>query len=310
MDYQLDLFSEDRLPHRPYCTDWLENGLVIRGVNQAMTKRYIQANPHSMLYRLVFDIDRPDAALDWMGRGVAAPSWVAENPTNEHAHLGYEIAVPICTTENARTKPLHYAAAIERAFSERLDADVHYSGLIVKNPLHPDWRLYTFAEEAYSLRDLAKHVDLNTKKRLSKNVEATGLGRNCMMFEELRHWAYRNVDEYRNNGQALYDTWMKAVYDFAVSINLQFSTGLPQPEVKATAKSVGKWTWQFFRGTSEHSPAFLKKQAHRGSLKGKAKRDELLPKALRMIGSGMSQKEIAETLGITDRTLRNWMKNQ
>jgi len=310
MPKQLDFFTEDRLPHRPYCTDWLESGLVIRGQDQALQKRYIQANPHSLIYRLVFDLDRPDAATDWMGRGVAAPSWIAENPENEHAHVGYEIEVPICKTENARTHPLRYAAAIERAYSERLEADVGYSGLIMKNPLHKDWRLYQFRETFYDLPELASHVDLNTKKRLSKDVEATGLGRNCLMFDDLRHWAYRNVDEYRNNGQALYDTWMKSVLDKAVAINLQFPTGLPFNEVKATAKSVGKWTWMFFRGTSEHSPAFLAKQAHRGAKKGKAKREELMPQVLNMVNNGLSQREIAKALSISQKTVSNWINKQ
>ena len=45
---QLDLFW-DRLPNRPYCTDVLPHGLIIRHRDQASARRYIQPNSPAAL---------------------------------------------------------------------------------------------------------------------------------------------------------------------------------------------------------------------------------------------------------------------
>ena len=75
----------------------------------------------------------------------------------------------------------------------------------------------------------------------------------------------------------------------------------------AIAKSIAKYCWKV-DGRAEE--AFIKRQSFKGKLSGEArlalsadKRDQAI--ALSM--GGMKQVEIAKMLGVTDRTIRNWL---
>ena len=128
----LDLFNE-RLPRKPYFTDELQFGVRIAGKERAILAKYIQFNqPHAMFW-LGFDVDRPGAAIDWSDRNAPAPTLTIMNPENGHAHLLYALKTAVRTAPDGKMKPLKYAAAVERALCQKLDADTGYSGLICKN---------------------------------------------------------------------------------------------------------------------------------------------------------------------------------
>ncbi|HGE5059546.1 TPA: replication initiation protein [Klebsiella pneumoniae] len=129
----------ERLPVRPYCTDDPASGLLIRPQATALAFRHIQHNPPPHVASLVFDVDRVDGYHAWRDRGLPAPHWIAVNPSNGHAHLGYLLATPVARTCAAKQKPLRYLAAIEHILGRRLGADMGYVGLITKNPVHRDW---------------------------------------------------------------------------------------------------------------------------------------------------------------------------
>jgi len=264
---QLSLFSPDRLPRKPYCTNDLDAGLVIRQQSHALLRRYIQPNAPAMRFWMVFDVDRESASEAW--DGVAAePNFTVINPANGHAHLIYGLDVPICTSDAGRLKPLRYAAAIEGAYTHRLRADNGYTGLICKNPLHCDWKLLRGPEWAYGLSDLAAWVPNISRWKNPSRVIDTALGRNCQMFDALRSWAYRHINR---TAWVSRDAWHRAVEIEAVELNSQFPVPLPWPEVKATAKSVAKWVWEVLRGSQAeyvartHTPEI---QAFRGKRGG------------------------------------------
>ncbi len=49
---------------------------------------------------------------------------------------------------------------MEYTYAVQMRADLSYSGLLTKNPLHPHWRtLYWGVEALYSLAELSDHVD-------------------------------------------------------------------------------------------------------------------------------------------------------
>jgi hypothetical protein len=58
----------DRLPHRPYCSNDLSAGLVIRDQQEALKRMFIQPNGPTHRWRMVFDVDQDMAASAWMGR--------------------------------------------------------------------------------------------------------------------------------------------------------------------------------------------------------------------------------------------------
>lgn len=150
---QLTLF-EEHLPFKPYCTDLLEAGLVIRSKKIALVKKYIQHNQPTQVRWLVFDCDYA-GALEHIGQQhLPAPNISAINPANGHSHLFYGLAVPVCTTENGRKKPISLLAKIEHVLGEALDADRGYVGLISKNPLKIDvWDVRQVNPDSYELGD-------------------------------------------------------------------------------------------------------------------------------------------------------------
>lgn len=193
-------FTPDRLARRPYCTDDPATGLRIRPQATALRHRHIQANTPALRFRLVFDIDRPGALFAAEDANVAPPNWLAINPDNRHGHLGYELEIPLVTSEAGREAPVRYAAAVEYAYRRALGADVGYSGLICKNPTHGRWWTQVQAIAPYTLAELADWVDLPTKLT-PRQAEETCLGRNVRLFDRLRHWAYRNVRHYAHRAE-------------------------------------------------------------------------------------------------------------
>lgn len=310
---QLALFDSARLPKKPYCSNNLSHGLIIRPLRTALLMRYIQPNRPGMTSYLAFDIDRPDAGVAWIDSNAPRPSFVIKNPDNGHCHYLYALATPVCTTSAARIQPLRYLSAIERSISRELGADPGYSGLIIKNPLHQHWQTIALETELYSLSSLASRLDLATAIAANAEVssEALGLGRNVTIFDALRLWAYKAVTGYwRPGGEKL---WLSAVRDRAHSLNL-FPAPMQHKEVDQIAKSVGKWVWKHFSPTARrdliertHTPEL---QSQRGQLKGAKLRDAMLPRVQEMLAAGSSQSDVARALGISRQTISNWAKRE
>jgi hypothetical protein len=209
----------------------------------------------------VFDDDKKGAALSWFDANLPAPLWTTQNPENGHCHHCYKLEIPLCTSEFASVKAIKYAQAVYYAYALKLGADLSYSQLITKNPLHPRWRTTFWTERAYSLDYLADFVDL--PKKLPKKLEVVGLGRNVTMFEKGRYWAYKAIRDYMHHNSS--HEWERAVRAQIEAINSGFEQPLPHSEVKATAKSIAKWVWQRFSYGD-----FSEIQAKRGA-KGGAK---------------------------------------
>ena len=245
---QLDLFTPERWPKKPYCSDD-KSAKWIRQLKTAVKQPYIQANPPHLRVWMLFDIDRPDGAYRWYDVNLLPPTWNSVKRSNGHSHMAYGISAPVLVdSPDMRQKPLRYLCAIEAGFMERLGADRDYSGLMTKNPIHPDWDTLTYGGPdllLYDLDYLAEWVDLSKfiPKR-GKNPEEIGIGRNCALFEDLRHWAYKNIRIYRFEGLPGWNPWVAACRDWALERNGYFSNPLDQREVWHVCKSVSKWTWR------------------------------------------------------------------
>lgn len=247
----LELFNE-RLPHKPYFSDDLLFGVRIAGKERAILAKYIQFNqPHAMFW-LGFDVDRVGAAIDWSDRNAPAPTLTITNPENGHAHLLYALKTSIRTAPDGKNKPLRYAAAVENALRKKLEADVGYSGLICKNPNYGYWKVSVWQSELYTLDWLADSLDL-TSLNGKETVTDYGLGRNCILFDKTREWAYRAIRQ----GWPEYDQWLQACLVRARAYNSQFIYPLADMEVFTLAKSIAKWVFKNF--SKECFDDFVKK---------------------------------------------------
>lgn len=312
--HQLELVLNcfvDNLPKRPYCSNDLSQGLLIRPKEMAVNFKYLQANSPYYQHYLILDLDYVAvmAELLYSKLSVPLPNLLVENPKNGKAHLLFHLKTPIYTTDASRPKPIIYANAILKRLQTLLDADLGYSGLITKNPLSSEWRAYTLRSKPYSLNELARNLDLSWKdvNQPIQKDEASGLGRNCYVFHTARHWAYIEIRKYRGSA---YPVWMECVFKHCQSLNNGLTSPLSYNEIKGIAKSISRYCW---KNDAYCYQEFIDRQTRKGKLgasKGGLARSlnyqDLREQALEMKLSGETNKNISLTLGVTTRTLRNW----
>lgn len=321
----LDLFEDvSRWPRRPYCS-FDKTASSIRTLQHALKRPYIQANPPHLRIWSIYDIDRPGGMFAWDEANLPPPAWGADNPENAHAHLVWGITAPVLVdSPDMRQAPMRYLCAIEAAFREKMQADQGYSGLMTKNPAHEQWRVWRGPVLSYELGYLAEWVDL--PKHLPKKKPAEiGLGRNVSLFENLRQYAYRNIRHYKGEVRN-YVHWQAHIYNKGLDRNGDFARPLQDNEVFHVAKSVSKWTWRKF-DIAASDARFSKLQAYRSQqqamedkLRGqRAATDAAANARLRasenkrvsarlMATAGKTQRQIAEALNVSQKTISNWLK--
>ena len=301
----ISLFNANRLPYRPYCTDDLAFGIKPNNLQKALEKSYIQINPPSQCFWLIFDVDHSLGAFAWEKANLPPPCWVAVNPENGHSHIVYALKHPVTTSEFAHKKPLQYLAAIEQGFISALNSDPNYVGLITKNPTSEKWHVFGVLNHSYELDELAEWVSINEpQKSHQKASECSSLGRNCYLFDKLRKWSYQAVRRHRGGE---YKTWHAEVLSKAYEYN-EFSVPMVDSEVKAISKSIAKWVW---KKDSEAESKFRGRQSLKGRkggiAKGMANSNKRIS-ALILKNSGVSIIEIAKELNVNRRTIQRWFK--
>jgi len=306
---QLELF-QSRLPSKPYCSDDLRSGVLVRPARTATRQKYIQANAPWMRSWLIFDIDREGAALSWYDSDLPEPFWTSQNPENGHAHLCYGLEAPVLLGKHDRQEPMRLLAAVESAMSAKLEADPGYSGLITKIPLHKAWRTFWHPVMGlYGLNDLSEWLELPKFVNKRDRPELVGIGRNVDTFDHLRHLAYRQVRGWKaQGGQGIFVYWLKHLHDHA----LQFTHNEhPQPldrkECHHIAKSVARWTWNKF-DIEASDRRFSELQSRRGKMGGRPAMEDKQASARLMRAQGMTQKAIAQELKVHVNSVARWLK--
>lgn len=290
------LFLSRYQQQRPYATDDYSRGQYRTPRDEALTKRYIQTNPSPLQYCLVLDIDHEDALMRAFRMGLPVPSWVAQSPTGK-AHAGYLLANPFSTTDPAQGKALRLAARVEAGLRHEIGADPGYSGLLMKNPLHEHWDTRWGTDALHTLAQMAE--DLGTslpgpQRRKGFDQDYAGLGRNCLLFEQTRVWAYSAVRRYWTDGQ---DAFGDAVHDHLQVLNSQLAAPLPAVEVRGLANGITRWTWA--RMTPEGFQAIQKERSTKGNQVKTARALEREQAVLRLRADGHRWQAIADTLGMS-----------
>ena len=243
------LFEE--APYLPRCSD-NKTAALVRPREWAIRFPYMQINRSGLVSWLIYDLDHSNPFI-WDDESLPPPNIVVTNRKNGHAHLYYAIS-PVCTSENARSKPIAYMKAVYEAMAVRLKADLAYSGPVAKTPGHPWWNTLEIHNSVYDLGDLADYVDLAVKPLWSTgpNLDAVAHSRHCTLFEDVRFYAYSIVNREREQGS--FQTFIRLLYAYAYNRNnfkkLGFDMNLSVAQIKATVKSISRWTWDRYTGNS------------------------------------------------------------
>jgi len=124
----------------------------------------------------------------------------------------------------------------------------------------------------------------------------SGYGRNCTLFDELRHIAYKLPDKsYR-----AVESHLKAIAD---DINNRFDVPLPYNEVKHIIRSIARYCSK--TNFTESPKRFSGLQRWRVQQRW-GDNAEKKQQALKMYLDGVKKKDIAEQLGVTTKTLTRW----
>lgn len=289
------LFMARYLQKRPYATDNLAHGIHQTARESALMMRYIQANPRPLAYCLVLDVDHPDALMRAFRTDLPCPSWVAQSPTGR-AHAGYLLAAPFSTEDPTQAKARNLAARVEEGLRRQLDADPGYSGLMTKNPLHADWDTKWGSNALHTLAQMAAELGSNLPKRFARTdpKDVAGLGRNCLLFEETRVWAYSAVRRYWADGQGAF---LQAVRDHLQLLNLQLPLPLETVEVDGIASSITRWTWATM--TPEGFSRSQRTRSVKGNLVKTERAREREQAVLRLRAQGRRWQDIADSLGMS-----------
>ena len=313
--FSADFFK--KLPYKPFCSFGKGGKTLIRSKKHAIQYPLIQVNHVHTVQYLIFDIDAPDAYLHFFDENLPVPTWIAKNKKNGHCHVCYELKTAVCKTAHARLKPLRYLASIEYTYAKKLNADLRYTGLLTKNPVDRDWQVFLLNPAPFELDELADYVDLETKPKPTEEEkkEVFGLGRNCMLFDTVRFWAYKAIREHLDSGL---DIWYQEVLERSKTANGAFLEPLPYSEVKATAKSIARWVWR--NHTAAHAK-FIERQTAKGrkgglssdsSHGGKARSaqySDIRQEALKLHIMGLSVTKIANQLGISRPSVYAYLKS-
>lgn len=244
-------------PYYPRCSD-NKTAALSRPRDMAINYPYMQVNRKDMVSWLVFDLDHTNCLI-WDERGLPPPNLVVSNRVSGKSHLFYAI-VPVCTSEKAHSKPIQYMRAVYGAFAAKLHADPAYSGPVAKTPGHPWWKTWEIHNEEYDLGELSEYVDLPRPSRSKKEIDLDTGSRHCLLFEEVRQYAYSIVN--REREQSTYERFYQLVLAYAEEKNTfrkrGFTTNLSFAQVKATAKSVSRWTWDRYTGSGRANRGVMK----------------------------------------------------
>ena len=235
------------------CSD-NKTAMRVRPREHAIRYPYMQVNRLDRVSWLIFDLDHANSLI-WDDAGLPPPNLIVRNRHSGSSHLYYAI-IPVCTSDSARDKPIRYMKAIYKAFVDRLKADPEYhGGPVAKTPGHPWWHTRELHSNVYELADLAECVELEPVTPWGKgpDLDAVSHSRHCMLFENLRFFAYSIVNHEREHGS--YDHFMQRLTAHAHNSNQfggrgAFRDDLPLSSIRSTVRSVGRWTWNRCTGNS------------------------------------------------------------
>lgn len=317
----------DRLPSYMHCTDDYRYGGTQMAKDFAIKKKYIQVNTPTYQQAILLDHDDEAflADLRYEHSHLPVPNIFVENKINGRGHGITLLKAPVSKTEKSHKHPQFYCGAVEQTLTLEYGADPYFNRIWVKNPFSDAYRVHVLRDEPYELGELADKLDLDVKRYTAAEIKAMNLlakkrsesegiflGRNCHLFDLVRHWAYSEIRNYRGTDLEL---WRSAVMQEMVVQNFTLSQPLEYNELKGIAKSIARWCWN---NDSKAEAKFKARQAHRGSLGdsspgGKARSaqyDDKREQAKALHMQGMKKTQIAELLEVSRMAVHRWLNEK
>lgn len=329
-----------KAPYYPRCSN-NKTSIDQKPAEYAVRQPYMQVNREHMVSWLVFDIDDPNAArareifpqFYWEAAGLPEPNIVvSKKPQPDEkqmvggCHLFYAI-VPVCTSEQARKRPQDYMRAVYKAMGQRIGNDPAFTPFgkrVVKTPGHPEWKTWNIHNHVYELGELADSVELESTNYFirTKIVDYSNeSSRHCLLFDEIRRYAYRIVKDFRKRSDLL--AFEAELLGYAEEKNTfakrGFRENLTFSQVRATVKSISTWTWNNYTGSgrvlgvmnlSSRKDLSLKtKQRLSSSRTAKIRVNKTIEKiskavhSLKARGSELTYVKIAEVSGLSRQTV-------
>ncbi|KPX03334.1 Replicase family protein, partial [Pseudomonas syringae pv. daphniphylli] len=117
----------------------------------------------------------------------------------------------------------------------------------------PWWSTSELHNHVYELGELADYVELQVSPwKTGPQLEDLPHSRHCVLFEQLRYFAYSIVNQERERGTLT--TFSRRLEAFAHNHNKfarnGFSEDLMLSSVRATVRSVARWTWTRYQGST------------------------------------------------------------
>lgn len=309
----------------------LEKG---KGLTEPLSKdnalkdgKLIQFNSAKLICYLVFDIDEPhpddtsenpSCMYNWFYADIPPPTFIVYNEENGHCQYFYELKTPVSISRKSAPKPQFYLNAIRKQMTFALKADSAYTHTLSKNPFNNEGQeVFYSLIEPYELADLDNlDHEQNSSFKPSNPDDYLGLGRNNDIFHTVRFDAYAH--------KANCDTY-EQLYNFVLNecraVNQLVSEGhkegkLDDNEVRSTAKSIAKWTWDRYTGKGKHRDKYFSlEQAKRGKKGGRAYAKKTAKnnarkrqKARKLVSEGVSKAEVARQLKVDRTTVIRWCK--
>ena len=297
----------ENLPDYPRCTDSLKAGCRKCPKHIAIKRRYISLNKenYSVTY-LPYDCDSPIGLLMWHIRSLPPPTLSVSNWDNFRSHLTWELSIPVhLGGKNPSQRAINYLDVVRRGFTQALDADPSFGGLLSKNPLSDFWFVDPY-DKVYDLDELAEAVrDITLPKKPSKKklIEVSP-DDSLFVYHNTRWYMYTITPDCSRHGE-LYD---KADV-YVRGLSTDFSLNLPESKIRSNAKSVSKFCWNHRDDFIANRAAFIEIQRQRAYRSHKArKRNNTIKirratRKLRKEGQTITKSAVAQEAGLTRKSI-------
>jgi len=246
----------EQLPKKPYCADNYNFGVKPRTKIHALTYKHIQLNNPFKYSFISLDIDYPIANENmefiWEAKNLPVPTYAVINVKNGHAHLIFQLHLPIYVMGESNKKQLQFYKDVQSILTYLYNADQNFTGTLTKNPYHKEWKTLE-SGVTYSLAELKAYaqplmpygpkeknkdniIQFNKYKRRTIDHNNGDLGHRCLLFETSRIRAYSSVSNFYTQ-EDFFDHMM-------VVCSEENPSDLNIHDIKSTAKSISSYTWK------------------------------------------------------------------